>query len=576
MVIGRTAPGEDRDALAWTVTSGRDDMIDTVAVELDPDDRHRYRWDGEWHTMRTETVTHVASPVPPALDGEFDERVVEQEVARIEEDGATMPVVAWNPDEDVAYCQRVTTRSDELTGAFRWAALARATDLDDLEGRLETFPFTFNFHVVSESGDVGYYHTGRVPERADGPDYRFPVPEGEHGWRGTANALEHGTSVRNPSRGYVVNWNNGPAAGWRAGDMEQNWGSIHRVEELNGFIRAALGVPEDVADGAAVKEAAGKQLSVDDVKTIVSKAALHDATATETYPPVVRAAEGADDDRVAEMGSLLADWIDDEAPWNDEPLPPEDAYEPPTHGDDVYEHPGHAIYDESRKRLQASIFGDEFGERNTDLDWDPAVSRHAAPHGTAWDDVTFNDVLHGDTDHDWLDGPLEAVVREALADAADALEAEYDTADPSEWLKTVHESVFRSVGATRTTTMDMRNRASYNQAISIGLAQSDDPTVWQANAGDVLPPANSGLITGPELVRSTAGGEDPARVTDQQELYVTNRYKPHPVTRAQVEAVATESETIQARAVTLDGPVAVDDDVPDDRVLHLYRGGDGH
>lgn len=28
-------------AFAWTVTSGFDDIVDTLAVELNPDDRHR-------------------------------------------------------------------------------------------------------------------------------------------------------------------------------------------------------------------------------------------------------------------------------------------------------------------------------------------------------------------------------------------------------------------------------------------------------------------------------------------------------------------------------------------------------
>jgi penicillin amidase len=225
LVVGRTAgEGDDEDALAWTVTSGRDDMIDTVAVDLDPEDRHRYRWAGEWHEMETRREHHVASPVAPALAGDPEVRVVEQEVAYVVEEGHEMPVVGWNPEANVAWCQRKTSRYDELPGSLLWAETAGATDLDDFQATIEAFPFTFNFHVVSESGDIAYYHTGKVPQRADGPDYRFPRSSTGHGWHDVDVGLELDTYVRNPARGYVVNWNNGPAKGWRAGDVEQNWG----------------------------------------------------------------------------------------------------------------------------------------------------------------------------------------------------------------------------------------------------------------------------------------------------------------------------------------------------------------
>lgn len=246
-VIGRT------DNLAWTVTSGRDDQIDTIAVELDPEDRHRYRWEGDWYEMATETVVHKASPVAPATGGEADARVVEQEVARVEQDGASMPVVAWNPEANVAWCQRITSRGDELPGAFIWADLARTDSLAEFEEGLEEFPFTFNFHVASareDDDDIAYFHTGKVPERSGAYDRRLPATPDRHAWNGIRVGTGLGTFDSDPSRGYYVNWNDGPAKNWPASDDEQNWGSRHRVETLDGFIRAKLRVPENVPDGA--------------------------------------------------------------------------------------------------------------------------------------------------------------------------------------------------------------------------------------------------------------------------------------------------------------------------------------
>jgi len=536
LVIGRTAGGEDGDGLAWTVTSGRDDMVDTVAVDLDPEDRHRYRWEGQWHEMETRREQHVASPVPPALGGEPETRVVEQEVAYVVEEGDEMPVIAWNPEENVAWCQRKTTRNDEVPGAQLWVETAGATDLEDFESKIEEFPFTFNFHVVSGSGDIAYYHTGKVPERADGPDYRFPRSSSGHSWRSIEVGLGLGTHVRNPERGYVVNWNNGPAKGWRAGDAEQNWGSVHRVEQLDRILRERAGI-----DGGA------GPLSVDDMKEVMTRAALHDASAHVTAETFARVARGSDDATLREMGEYLQRWADDDADWYDDA----DGAVPYTDGeDDRYDQPGHAIYDEVRARLQREVFDvlTAPGEPGPGIDWEPEPSLHANPHGTVGDDVTFVDALAGDTAHDWFGGrpARDAAIESALAAAAEALSERFDSDDPADWLAPTHKSRFVPLGATQGVAIDMRNRASYNQALDVDGWLSDDEGTWQDAAGDVMPPSNDGVITADELAQTGATGEEPDRLTDQLDLYVNNEYKPHPATRAQVEQVAVERTTLQA------------------------------
>ncbi|MDY7081513.1 MAG: penicillin acylase family protein, partial [Halobacteria archaeon] len=221
MVIGRTPN------FAWSVTSGYDDQIDTLVVELHPEDRHKYKWNGEWHEMETESVTHKSSLRGAIVDGSVEYRVVEQEVARVVEeiDGETvvMPVVAWNKDERVAWCQRSTTRYDEADAAFQWARLGRQNDLDEFEDCISDFPFTFNFHYADED-DIAFIHTGKVPERNPDIDSRLPAPAEMHEWRDVNVGTELGAHIRNPSRGYVANWNNAPVAGWNAGDFEQRWG----------------------------------------------------------------------------------------------------------------------------------------------------------------------------------------------------------------------------------------------------------------------------------------------------------------------------------------------------------------
>ena len=99
--------------------------------------------------------------------------------------------------------------------------------------------------------------------------------------------------------------------------------------------------------------------------------------------------------------------------------------------------------------------------------------------------------------------------------------------------------------------------------------QADDEDTWQAVAGDVMPPGNNGVITGPELAASQAGGEEPARLTDQFDLYTENEYKPHPATRKQVEDVAVEATTIRAVGPSSTGGTELPSGVPADALEAL-------
>lgn len=536
LVIGRT------DTLAWTVTSGRDDQVDTIAVDLDPDDRHRYRWDGNWHEMDTETVVHYASPIGSALAGET--RVVEQEIARIEQDGAVMPVIAWNPAENVAWCQRTTTRYDELPGGFMWAELGQVDDLDEFEEGLAEFPFTFNFHVIEHDEETGeeniaYIHTGKVPERAD-RDYRLPATPGTHAWTEMSVGTGLGTHDRNPSRGYYANWNNGPAAGWRAGDGEQNWGSRHRVDQLDGFVRDALGVSEEVPDHA-VPHATSDELSLDAIQLIIYRAARHDVTAQISVPYLARAALEADDPQLRAMGRQLHDWADADCRWGEALF---------GDGDGPVSHAGHTIYDTVRHHLQRLVFEDELQGGYDRLSLDPAQGLHADDHGNATEDVTFLDALAGDTTHGWFADATEtgltapdadtrdAVIREALRATAKALAKRFESPEPADWRGEVHDSDFIILGATNPLSIPIMNRASYNQAIDLGAGIE--------GSRDVLPPANTGHVDAVEAARIQATGEEPDRLTDQLELYLDNVYKPHPHIRDHVEEAAVDTQTIRA------------------------------
>lgn len=522
VVIGRTPE------FAWTVTSGRDDQVDTIAVELHPEDKHRYEWNGEWHSMQTETVVHRASIVGSIVSGDPDVRVVKQEVARIEENGRVMPVIAWNPEERIAWCQCTTTRDQELEGAFMWAELGTRDDLSGFKDQIKEFPFTFNFHYV-DSENIAYIHTGKVPDRDPSLDHRLPAPPG-HEWRGMRVGLGLGTHYTNPSSGYVVNWNNGPCPGWRAGDAPQQWGSIHRVELLDRFTRSAL------ADGP---------LSLADIERIIEQAATHDAVAPYTVPALIDAGRMSHDQQLRAMADELRVWRTRRYAWRD------------ADDDGRYDSGGMAIWEETRRELQRLVFEDELGDQTLSLMFDPPTTRHAADHGRAHQDTTLVDALAGRTTHDWFEDVTDSndndehtknhVLREALERAARTLEKRYESTDPHDWLLSVRTSTFRSLGASKQTSIEMVNRATYNQAVGIGEGFD--------GSRHALAPSNVGNMTVYEVIATQLWGDEPDRLTEQLDEYVAFEYIPNAYTREQVESIATDQRTLHASHTPVDGPI---------------------
>lgn len=511
---------------AWTTTSGFADQVDTIAVELHPDDKTRYLWDGEWREMETRTVTHVASPVPPALGGDAEAKVVEQEVSRIVENGARMPVIAWNEEENVAWAQRVTSRFQEVDAALMWAKLGQQDTFEEFRQHVDEFPFTFNFNYAGKE-DIATIHAGKSPIRGDGVDHRLPIPGPTQQWKGTRVGLGLDAHVSNPEQGYLVNWNNAPIDGFRVSDTEGRWGPVHRVEVLDRFVREQLDLPEN-----APPTAARNRLSVEDVHEIIANASQHDSVAWGTAPAMIDAAERSGDDLLRAMGEELERWADDDFAWQD------------ANGDGIYDYAGHAIWDQTRRELQSLVFKDELGDLMPELHFDPSPGEHAADHGSGTSENTLVDAIDGETVHDWFedisdveDQSTQAVLEEALRRAADTLTERYGTDDPSLWLREEHTSAFVPVGVSSQNEIDMINRASYNQVIAFGEGLE--------GSFSVLPPGNSGHISADEFAAAQAGGEEPDRLTDQLSDYVNHDPKPHPITRKQVEEVAVEQQTLR-------------------------------
>lgn len=503
IVIGRTP------TFAWSITSGADDQVDTVALELDPADDRRYLWDGVSKPMECRIEVHTA--LPTATDPTAAPQVVPQEACRAE----GMPVTAWNPEAGYAWAQKTTTRGKELDGAWMWLGLARQADLDGFMGQLAKFPFTFNFHYAGPEG-IAFVHTGDVPLRDPALDPRFPALAGDaHAWRGEAVGLGLQTSIVNPSTGYVANWNNAPANGWRTGDGLMNWGSTHRVQLLDHFVR------ERLAQGPVDWQG---------VADILEQAATHDPFARQSAPLMAQAARDSGDASLLQLAEALEAWAAADYPWRD------------ADQDGAYDDAGHAVWDAVRLALQQRVFADELGATTPVLTLDPTQSSdpHAGDHGRHDNkESTLVDALRGRTGHAWCDDVAtagEETCEEQLIESLRAARKELGDG-PEAWRMPIHHSRFTPIGGTNADEMEMVNRGSWNQVVAIGQGLEQ--------AQGVLPPSNSGLITGPELALVQAGADgEPPRLTAELGLYTAFAYKPLPVTPDEVDSVAATTETL--------------------------------
>lgn len=501
IVIGRTP------TFAWSITSGVDDQVDTVVLDLDASDDRRFLWDGVSEPMECRFELHRSLPTAAALDDA--PQLIVQEVCR----ARGMPVVAWDPEAGLAWAQRTTTRGKELAGAWMWLGLARQTDLEGFMGQLAAFPFTFNFHYAGPEG-IAFIHTGNVPLRDPSLDPRFPALAGSaHAWRGEAIGLGLQTHILNPSTGYVANWNNAPAKGWRTGDVLQNWGSVHRVQLLDHFVTQRL--------------AQGDPLTWQDVADILEDAATHDPFARHTAPLLAKAARDSGDADLLRLAEALEAWGAADYAWRD------------ADGDGRYDDAGHAIWDAARLALQERIFADELGATNPGIILDPLESSdpHAGDHGRHDNkDSTLVDALRGRTAHPWCDDvataaretcdqQLVAAMRDALATLG---------GDPAAWLMPIHQSRFTPIGGGNADLIPMVNRGSWNQVVALGQGLGQ--------AQGVLPPGNSALYTPLELLMAQAGlGGEPASLTAELGLYTSFQYKPLPVLAAEVDSVAVSA-----------------------------------
>jgi penicillin amidase len=237
-----TAPGVPVNSngynahLAWGVTSGLSDEDDLFAVRLAG--RERYRFQGRVRRMSCRSERFLYR------DGNAM-RAINRRLCRTLHGPVQERARGW------AFARRYAIWGRELETLPGLAGLAAASDLRGAGRALRKVTWNENILAADDRGHIGYWHPGLHPLRDARWDERLPLPgDGRAEWRGLLPRSRDPHVIDPPGRNWLVNWNNVPAHGWTSGDAparERLNGPYHRVVMMERFVKRAARNPSSFA-----------------------------------------------------------------------------------------------------------------------------------------------------------------------------------------------------------------------------------------------------------------------------------------------------------------------------------------
>ena len=252
VLLGR---GQD---FAWSATTANTDVVDQFVEKLcEPDgseptvDSEHYLYKGECVPLkvserRFQTSKAVTDLVPPPdLSPPQD---VHLKVFRSVH--GPIQARATVKGQPVAIAEARSTYFHELESALAFKRLNynEVTNARSFQRTMRQINFAFNWFYADDR-DIAWTLSGWYPRRAKGTHPDFPAwGTGEWDWQGFDSSdysseripLRQLPRSLNPAQGWLVNWNNKQAPGWRTADDYWNYGSIQRVTRLSDRVRAGI------------------------------------------------------------------------------------------------------------------------------------------------------------------------------------------------------------------------------------------------------------------------------------------------------------------------------------------------
>ncbi|MBI1886645.1 MAG: penicillin acylase family protein [Chloroflexi bacterium] len=463
--------GRGRD-YAWSATSAGADNVDQFVLRLcepeggTPDtDSMGYEHDGVCKPIERFQHTQVAKPSGGGTPEEPD-IVLSWRVERTDDYG---PLVARGRLEDgtpIAIASLRSTYRSELGSA---PAFFQINDPDFMAGGFSAFreamgrvQYTFNWFYVDDT-DIGYQHSCKCPQRAQGVDPYLPVwGTGQWDWQGFISLSAQPFDL-NPEEGWLISWNNKQAPGFTASDSNFSFGPTYRSQLLQTRIEAAI--------------AAGK-LDRADVVDVMADAGTADLRGQELLPLLLKVlgptAPADVDPRSQEMRDRLGAWA------------PTGAHRRDRDHDGQYDDPqAPAIMDAWWPRLAHAMFDAHSANAIGNLKLELEDGNRTAHLGSAFQGAFYSQVnkdvrqvLGRPVQDAWSRtycgggdlGECRDVLWRSLAQAAADLEEEFDSPTVGDWKRQLADEDIRHspVGVTPAPAIHWINRPTFQQLVQIG------------------------------------------------------------------------------------------------------------
>lgn len=466
----------------WSATTAIGDHVDVRAVKLChptldpvPADSTYYLRDGECRAMHRRTDSWLAKPgaggAPSSPDaGKVLVEMTTERVQLGDPDGPQQGALPIGPDWAIvlargtvagapaAFVRQRATYGIELDQTLAFveihdpSRIGSVADMQRAFGRW--FNFSFNWHLIDANG-VGFYTTGRYPVLAAGVDADLPFwGDSAWDWDRFLTYAEH-PQANNPAQGYIMNWNNKQAPGFRAPDNWWAYGSVGRMQLLEEGVQAEL-----TADG---------DVSIPELVDVMGVAATRDLRGVTALPHLLDIIGTPEDDELAQVADVLQRWVNDGAHRRDADL------------DGSYEHAeAVALMDALWEPLLRHIFEPRLGR--TAFEAMPMLHDDAAGAGGS----AYLEGWYGQVEKDLrqvLGAPVAAptsqtycgggVLANCRAELLNALADAHATvgvpqADLGARLRIKDSIVFSPVGVQEQRLMHWQNRPTFQQVLEFG------------------------------------------------------------------------------------------------------------
>jgi len=186
------------ESKGWCHTVNRPDLADVYQLEINPENKYQYKFDGEWRDFERGTAAINVKLLGP-ISWTFKRELLYS---------VHGPVV----DTPTGFFAVRFAGYGEVRQLEQWFRMNKAKNVDDFIAamKLQFIP-SLNTVYADKTGTIYYLYNGQFHERAEGHDWTQPVPGNTSAtlW-GPARPFEQLPQLLNPPSGLLVSCNSDP------------------------------------------------------------------------------------------------------------------------------------------------------------------------------------------------------------------------------------------------------------------------------------------------------------------------------------------------------------------------------